>query len=41
MEEDKERFSDAGMNDFLAKPIDTSELERILSHFLSQPNQVL
>ena len=41
MEEDKERFSDAGMNDFLAKPIDTSELERILSHFLSQPNQAL
>ena len=35
MEEDKERFRNAGMNDFLAKPIDTAELERILTRFLS------
>lgn len=35
MEEDRERFLNAGMNDFLAKPIDTSELERILRKFLS------
>jgi len=35
MEEDKKRFSDAGMNDFLAKPIDTVELERVLKRFLA------
>ena len=34
MAEDRERFHQAGMNDFLAKPIDTSELERILKRFL-------
>ena len=35
MEEDKKRFSDAGMNDFLAKPVDTVELERVLKRFLA------
>jgi CheY-like chemotaxis protein len=34
MAEDRERFHQAGMNDFLAKPIDTSEFERILKRFL-------
>ena len=34
MAEDRERFDQAGMNDFLAKPIDTSEFERILKRFL-------
>ncbi len=35
MKEYKDRFRDAGMNDFLAKPIDTKELERVFNHFLS------
>lgn len=35
MREDRERFRNAGMDDFLAKPIDTKELERILSRYLS------
>ena len=35
LEEDRERFLNSGMNDFLAKPIDISELERILRKFLS------
>lgn len=34
MKEDRERFRNAGMDDFLAKPIDTKELERILEAFL-------
>lgn len=34
MQEDKDRFKDAGMDDFLAKPIDTKELERVLKKFL-------
>ncbi len=34
MQEDKERFKDAGMDEFLAKPIDTKELERVLKQFL-------
>ena len=34
MEEDRQRFHQAGMNDFLAKPIDISEFERILGRFL-------
>ena len=34
MQEDKDRFKDAGMDDFLAKPIDTKELERVFKKFL-------
>jgi PAS domain S-box-containing protein len=34
LKEDRERFRKAGMNDFLAKPIDTDKLENILSRFL-------
>lgn len=35
MQEDKQRFIDAGMDDFLAKPLENSELERVLRRFLS------
>lgn len=35
MQEDRQRFIDAGMNDFLAKPLENSELERVLKRFLS------
>ena len=35
LKEDRKRFRSAGMNDFLAKPIDTVKLEHILSRFLS------
>ena len=31
--EDRERFLTAGMNDYLAKPIDLRELDRLLSHW--------
>lgn len=34
MKEERQRFKEAGMNDFLAKPINTQELERVLEHFL-------
>ena len=33
--EDKERFISAGMDDYIAKPIDRNELERVLRKFLS------
>lgn len=35
MEKDRERFRSVGMNDFLAKPIDVLELERVFTKFLS------
>ncbi len=35
MEEDRIRFTEAGMSDFLAKPLDTDELERVLARFLT------
>ena len=34
LKEDKKRFLDAGMDDYLAKPIDDEELLRVLSRFL-------
>jgi len=34
LEEDKKRFLQAGMDDFLAKPVDIIELERVLEHFI-------
>lgn len=34
LKEDQERFKDAGMNDFVAKPIEPSELERVFRAFL-------
>ena len=34
MEGDKENFIESGMDDFLAKPINTDELERVLKKFL-------
>lgn len=34
METDRQRCQEAGMNDFLAKPINVSELERVLSQWL-------
>lgn len=36
MKEDRVRFIDIGMDDFLAKPIDTEELVRIFKRFLSR-----
>lgn len=35
MKKDRDRFRNVGMDDFLAKPIDTEELERVLSRYLS------
>jgi len=35
MEEDRERFFKAGADDFIAKPIDMAELNRVLKRFLS------
>lgn len=35
MEEDRERFFEAGADDFIAKPIDMAELNRVLKRFLS------
>lgn len=34
MEEDRKRFIEVGMEDFLAKPIDSKELDRVLNKFL-------
>jgi CheY-like chemotaxis protein len=34
MSEDKKRFKEFGMDDFLAKPIDTNELERVFKKYL-------
>ena len=34
--QDKKRFLEAGMNDFLAKPLDINELERVLERFLKR-----
>lgn len=35
MEEDREKFFEAGADDFIAKPIDMAELNRVLKRFLS------
>lgn len=35
MEEDREKFFNAGADDFIAKPIDMAELNRVLKRFLS------
>ncbi|MCK4974043.1 MAG: response regulator, partial [Sulfurimonas sp.] len=34
--EDRKRFLEAGLDDYITKPIDTAELERVLAKFLSK-----
>jgi hypothetical protein len=34
-EEDRKRCHDAGMDDFMAKPVAFNDLQRVLSHWLS------
>ncbi|MDH5464676.1 MAG: ATP-binding protein [Thiovulaceae bacterium] len=36
MEEDRKRFKEAGMNDFIAKPIDKNDFERVLKRFCKE-----
>ena len=37
MEGDRERCLEAGMDDYVAKPIDTESIREVLSHHLSKP----
>jgi two-component system, sensor histidine kinase and response regulator len=37
---DRERFIQAGMNDYIAKPIDREKLFELLAHFLSSSNNI-
>jgi two-component system CheB/CheR fusion protein len=34
---DKEKFLDAGMNDYVSKPVDMEELERAIERVLGHP----
>jgi len=36
--EEKEKCLNAGMNDFLTKPIDTSKLKNVIQHYLQAAN---
>jgi CheY-like chemotaxis protein len=38
LKEDRQRCLDAGMDDYLSKPINPNELEKTLSKHLSNPN---
>lgn len=41
MEEDKMKFFEAGADDFIAKPIDILEFNRVLERFLSKKSAFL
>ena len=41
LEGDKEKFLSIGMNDYLSKPIDIDELDKIIKYYMIQKNDVL
>ena len=41
LEGDKENFLNLGMNDYLAKPIDLDELDKIIKYYMIQKNDIL
>ena len=41
LEGDKEKFLNLGMNDYLSKPIDIDELDKIIKYYMIQKNDVL